>query len=107
MKNYTNKEIAQIRKNINNGMEYCGICNNRGIGNVYLSDTNFIRWQHYGQSANKNTDEDLSFIINTIFYDCELFVPAEWSDYHINHIPVDKQYEAIDLSSNHPNTFGL
>ena len=30
------------------------------------ADTSYIHWQHFGQSANKNTLADLTWIINVI-----------------------------------------
>lgn len=31
------------------------------------ADSKYIHWQHFGQSANKNTLADLTWIINVIF----------------------------------------
>ena len=109
MKKYTAQEIKAIWKNINAGVIYTGVRNNvGGVGTLELSPTgNFIRWQHYGQSAEKNTAGDLAFIINVIFKDCDEIVEARYSYYHINYIPVDGTYSAIDYSRSHPNVYGL
>ena len=108
MKKFTNAEIAEIRTNLNNGLVYCGICNGRGVGDIMVSpDKKLIRWRHYGQSANKNTDGQLRWLLETIFEGCETVTPAEYSEYHINYVPIDKQYQGVDLSAKHPNVYGL
>ena len=108
MKHFTNREISEIRENLNNGVVYCGIRNGAGTGYITVSsDLQWIRWNHYGSSANENTDRDLRWMLETIFDDCETVVPAEYSRYHINYIPIDKQYRGIDLSMRHPNVCGL
>lgn len=106
MQKFTDQEIAQIRAELNKGTVYCGIENGRGIGHIY-ADEDYIYWRHAGSSANRNTDEELRWLLEVIFEDCETVTPAEWSDYHINYIPIDKQYQAIDLSTKHPNVYGL
>ena len=105
MKKFTDQEIAQIRAELNNGTQYCGIENGRGIGLIY-ADEDYIYWRHAGGSANKNTDEELRWLLENIFDDCETVTPAEWSDYHINYVPIDNQYQGIDLSRSHPNVYG-
>ena len=108
MKKFTNKEIAEIRANLNNGMVYCGICNGHGMGRIIVSDDGkYICWRHFGESANKNTDEELRWILENIFDDCETVVPAEYSKYHVNYIPIDKSYQGIDMSRVHPNVWGV
>ena len=108
MKKFTNVEIAQIRANLNKGTVYCGIHNGYGVGSICVSpDGKYIRWRHYGESANENTNRDLRWLLETIFKKCETITPAEWSDYHINYIPIDKQYKGIDCSTSHPNVCGL
>lgn len=108
MKKFTNAEIAEIRANLNKGITYCGIRNGYGVGQICVSeDKKYIRWQHYGQSANENTDRDLRWLLETIFEKCETVTPAEWSDYHIGYVPIDKQYKGFDYSTKHPNVFGL
>lgn len=108
MKKFTNAEIAEIRANLNKGIVYCGIRNGYGVGEIWVSeDGKYIRWRHYGQSANKNTDGQLRWLLETIFEKCETVTPAEWSDYHISYVPIDKQYKGFDYSTKHPNVYGL
>lgn len=108
MKKFTNAEIAEIRENLNKGIVYCGIRNGYGFGHILVSeDRKYICWRHYGQSANKNTNGQLRWLLETIFKECETVTPAEWSDYHINYVPIDKQYKGTDYSTKHPNVFGL
>ena len=108
MKKFTNAEISEISDNLNNGVVYCGICNGNGVGRINTSPAGeYIYWQHYGQSAIINTDEELRWLLETIFEDCETVVPAEYSKYHVNYVPIDKAYKGIDMSSMHPNVYGL
>ena len=107
MKKFTNAEIAQIRADLNNGVVYCGIQNGRGVGRIYKTLQGNIGWNYYGSSANKNTNRDLRWLLETIFDNCETVTPAEYSEYHVNYIPIDKQYEGVDMSSWHPNVYGL
>lgn len=107
MKKFTMQEIAQIRAEINNGTVYCGIRDGRGEGKIYKTPFGNIGFQHFGSSAVKNTDGQLKWLLETIFSECETVTPAEWSDYHICYVPIDKQYSGIDCSRSHPNTFGL
>lgn len=108
MKKFTNAEIAEIRANLNKGIVYCGIHNGYGFGEIWISeDRKYIRWSNYGQSANENTDRDLRWLLETIFKEYETVTPAEWSNYHIAYVPIDKQYKGFDYSTNHPNIFGL
>ena len=109
MKKYTVKEIKAIWEKLNAGAVYTGVKNNvGGVGTLQISPArDFIRWQHYGQSAEKNTAGDLAFIINVIFKDCDEIVEARYSYYHINYIPIDHTYSAVDYSRAHPNVYGL
>jgi hypothetical protein len=107
MKKFTNQEIAQIRADLNNGAIYCGIKNRCGVGEIYKTMQGNIAWKYFGSSANKNTNRDLRWLLETIFEDCETVVPAEYSYYHINYVPTDKQYSGIDMSRSHPNVYGL
>lgn len=64
--------IKTIYENINSGKEYGYMINNVTYPYfntvLYVSENNkYIRWQHYGSSANKNTIKDLQWIIETIF----------------------------------------
>lgn len=109
MRKFTNNEISEIRKNLNNGVVYVGVANGRMTGGkIYHSayPSKFIAWEHYGQSAIKNTNEQLRWLLETIFDDCDDIVIGVWSDYHIAYIPLDKSYEAFDYSTSHPNVLG-
>ena len=106
MRKFTDEEIAAIRKNIDNGVLYCGIKNGRGQG-LIQKHLGYISYRHFGSSAVKNTDKDLKWLATTIFEDCDDIVPAVWSDYHINYIPVDSKYQGVDMSREHPNAFGV
>ena len=107
MHKFTKQEIAQIRDDINNGTVYCGIHHGRGVGKIFLTLYGNIGWEHFGQSAVKNTNEDLEWLLTHIFDECETVTPAEWSDYHLNYVPIDKCYQGIDFSSSHPNVCGV
>ena len=109
MKKYTVQEIKAIWEKLNAGAIYTGVKNNvGGVGTLQISPArDFIRWQHYGQSAEKNTAGDLAFIINVIFKDCDEIVEARYSYYHINYVPIDCTYSAVDYSRAHPNVYGL
>lgn len=106
MKHYTEKEIKKIRSQMNDGAEFCGIMNDKGVGLIYRSGE-FINWKHFGSSANGNNDKELRWIIETIFKDCSEIVPCVWSAYHVNHVPVNCLYGRIDMSASHPNVYGL
>lgn len=108
MKHFTDNELKVIKDDINNGTVYCGIRKDGyGVGRIYLTTCGNIGWRHFGESANKNTIEELRWMLETIFKDCETVTPAEWSDYHIGYVPIDKQYKGIDYSTKHPNVCGL
>ena len=108
MRNFTMKEISEIRAEINNGVVYCGIYKGYGVGKIYLTESGNIGWQHYGSSAVRNADEKLAWLVAHIFEDCDTIVPAEWSDYHINYVPIDRRhYKGIDHSMKHPNVLGV
>lgn len=107
MKHYTNKELTAILNTMKSGAIYCGIDKyNRGIGTI-SADNQYIHFQHYGSSAVKSNIDDLRWLLENIFDDCAIITSAVYSEYHINYIPVDTQYKAIDYSANHPNTYGL
>lgn len=108
MKKFTNAEIAEIRANLNKDIVYCGIRNGYGVGEITISpDGRYICWKYFGQSASKNTNAELRWLLEVIFEDCETVTPAEYSEYHINYVPIDKQYKGIDMSTQHPNVCGL
>ncbi|MBR4123762.1 MAG: hypothetical protein IKT93_05030 [Clostridia bacterium] len=106
MKKYTNKELKNILNDINGGAVYVGIKNGRGIGKI-ASYKNYIEWSYYGSSCEKKTVENLRWLLENIFSDCDAITPAIYSKYHINYIPVNKQYGGIDLSWMHPNIYNL
>lgn len=106
MKHYTDSEIQAIRESITSGTVFCGIESNRGIGTI-RADKNLLFWNHFGSSANKNTNDDLRWIVETIFSNCSEIVPCEYSDYHMNYIPIDSRYTPVDMSAQHPNVYGL
>lgn len=107
MKKFTAKEIKEIRENLENGYTYCGISNNYGTGCIYITQFGNIAYEHYGSSAIGNTNKNLKWLLEVIFHDCDTIVPAEWSEYHINYIPIDKKYNGFDCSYTHPNVYGL
>lgn len=92
MRKFTNKEIAEIRRNINNGTIYVPVQNNgKAFGGVILHSpypSKFISWRHYGQSAIKDTDEELRWLLETIFDDCEDITEAVRNDYFIDYTPL-------------------
>ena len=107
MKKFTDTEIAKIRADINKEIVYCGIRNGYGVGRILISyNKQYIRYSYFGESAIVNTDSQLRWLLETIFEDCETVTPAEWSDYHVNYVPIDKQYKGADYSAKHPNTLG-
>ena len=107
MKEFTDAEIAKIRADINKDVVYCGIRNGYGVGRILISrNKQYIRYSYCGESAIVNTDSQLRWLLETIFEDCETVTSAEWSNYHVNYVPIDKQYKSTDYSVKHPNTFG-
>ena len=111
MRKFTNKEIAEIRRNINNGTIYVPVQKNgKAFGGAIFHSpypSKFIAFEYYGQSAVKDTNEQVRWLLETIFEDCDNIVEAVWSDYHVSYIPIDGSYEPIDLSGSHPNVFGV
>lgn len=107
MYKFTKREIAQIRAEINNGTVYCGIRNGYGVGKIFKTEQGNIGFEHYGSSAIRNTDDELAWLLEVIFKDCQTVTPAEWSDYHINYVPIDKHYQGFDFSTSHPNVCGV
>lgn len=82
----------------------------RGAGIIRYKEDKYkepyFYWQHYGSSANNATMDGLKFICERIFDDCIDFCTCHWSDYHINYVPDDERYKGIDMSREHPNTYG-
>lgn len=106
MKKYNNTELKAILENINNGVVYIGIRNGSGVGRIY-KHCHYIRWEYFGSSATPARVDDLKWIIENIFNDCELITPGIYSEYHINYIPIDEKYNGIDFSYTHPNIYGV
>lgn len=92
MRKFTNQEIAEIRRNINNGTIYVPVQKNgKAFGGAifhspYPSEN--IAFRHYGQSAIKNTDEQLLWLLETIFDDCDDITEAVWNEYLIDYVPL-------------------
>lgn len=62
--------LKQIYNNINAGKKYGYMMNNvkYPFFDVVLSaNQQYIYWRHFGSSANKNTVEDLEWILENIF----------------------------------------
>ena len=82
----TEKEILErIYKNLNNGGYYGRMFPAKVRYPffdtvLWISTSNYIYWHHYGESANKNTLEDLEWVINVIFN----MTPSEFvKTYHV------------------------
>lgn len=76
MKTFTNVEIEQIRKDLSNGIAYCGVRNTWCVGRIYSLNDGYIYFQYYGQSAVADTNEKLMWLLNVIFNDCETITKA-------------------------------
>lgn len=64
--------LERIYKNLNAGYQYGDYLHNvrYPMFTPCLSvseNGEYIRWRHYGESANKNTKQNLNWIIETIF----------------------------------------
>ena len=79
---------------------------NRGVGFIYYSK-GFLFHRYYGQSAVRATADNLNFILETIFQDCYTWDFCRYSEYHVNYIPTSSRFIAVDLSTRHPNSYGL
>lgn len=92
MRKFTNQEIAEIRKNINKGKIYIPVYKNgKAFGGAIFHSpypSKFISWRYYGQSAIKDTDEQLRWLLETIFDDCEDITEAVWNEYLIDYVPL-------------------
>ena len=110
MRKFTNQEITEIRKNISEGTIYVPVYKNgKAFGGAIFHSSypsKFISWRYYGQSAIKDTDEQLRWLLENIFDDADEVVRATYSEYHIGFVPEDERYERIDSSTRHPNVFG-
>ena len=92
MRKFTNQEIAEIRRNINDGKIYVPVQKNgKAFGGAIFHSpypSKFITWRHYGQSAIKNTNEQLRWLLETIFDDCEDITEAVWNEYLVDYTPL-------------------
>lgn len=92
MRKFTNNEIAEIRRNINNGTIYVPVQKNgKAFGGAIFHSpypSKFISWRYYGQSAIKDTDEQLRWLLENIFDDCEDITEAVWNDYLVDYVPL-------------------
>ena len=92
MRKFTNNEIAEIRKNINNGTIYVPVQKNgKAFGGAIFHSpypSKFITWRYYGQSAIKDTDKQLRWLLENIFDDCEDITEAVWNDYLVDYVPL-------------------
>lgn len=92
MRKFTNQEIAEIRRNINNGTIYVPVQKNgKAFGGAIFHSpypSKFISWRYYGQSAIKDTNEQLRWLLENIFDDCEGITEAVWNEYLIDYTPL-------------------
>ena len=104
MKKFTQSELEVIINNLNKGVKYCGIYHQCGVGVIFTSSNNdYIRFRRYGESSIKNTADNLQWLVDHIFKDCDTIVPAKWSDYHNNYIPVENKYMGINCNFSFSN----
>lgn len=92
MRKFTDAEITNFRKNINKGKIYIPVYKNgKAFGGAIFHSpypSKFISWRHYGQSAIKDTVEQLRWLLETIFDDCEDITEAVWNEYLIDYVPL-------------------
>lgn len=92
MRKFTNQEITEIRKSIKKGTIYVPVYKNgKAFGGAIFHSpypSKFISWRYYGQSAIKDTDEQLRWLLETIFDDCEDITEAVWNEYLIDYVPL-------------------
>lgn len=101
------EQLNKIYDDLHNGICYCGIRNNRGVGRiVYSPYIEMTLVQNYGSTYVPNDKQKLKACIEIFFSDEEDIVPAVYSEYHVNYIPEDSRYEAVDFSDCHPNVYG-
>lgn len=100
------KKLNKIYNDLHDGICYCGIRSNRGVGRiVYSPYTDMTLVQNYGSIYVSNDKQKLKNYIEIFFADEDDIVPAVYSEYHVNYIPEDSKYEAVDLSGCHPNVY--
>lgn len=92
MRKFTDNEIAEIRKNINNGTIYVPVQKNgKAFGGAIFHapyPSKNIAYRHYGQAAIRNTDKQLRWLLERIFPDCEDITEAVWNEYLIDYVPL-------------------
>lgn len=92
MRKFTDNEIVEIRRSINNGTIYVPVQKSgKAFGGAifhapYPSENIYFR--HHGQSAIKNTDEQLRWLLENIFDDCDDITKAVWNEYLIDYVPL-------------------
>lgn len=62
--------LKEIYGNINSGKKYGHVMKNVKypfFATVLTANEQYIFWQHFGSSANKNTIENLAWILESIF----------------------------------------
>lgn len=76
--------IDRIFENINQGYQYGRYVHNVRYPYFHAclsvsENGEFIRWTHFGSSANKNTKQDLQWIIEAIFH----MTPGQFEQKHL------------------------
>ena len=92
MRKFINQEITEIRKSIKKGTIYVPVHKNgKSFGGAILHSpytSKLISWRYFGQSAIEDSDEQLRWLLETIFNDCEDITEAVWNDYLIDYVPL-------------------
>lgn len=106
MRIFTNEELKEVLKNLDNGVVY-SIISRKGYGAGEIwADKTFIRWSHRGKSAVKKNIAYLRWFLQILCRDDIDIDVAVYSEYHMGYIPTSEQYKAIDHSMSHPNVLG-
>ena len=69
-------------------------------------DGQYVRVNHYGQYAVRATHTGVKGLFDNVLDDITAVTPAHYSEYHVNVIPDDPTYIAVDHSYMHPNVYG-
>ena len=82
----TDAQIQRMFDDMQRGRIYCGIQHGRPWGKMYVQksriiDVNYIFWEHYGSSAEKNSLTQLRWLIDNIFNDVDGFAPGDETKY--------------------------
>lgn len=68
------RDYSDLLRELQNGYKLCKVEEYRdgtkGLTVCVSADSKYIRWSHYGQSANKATARDMEFIVTQIFGMC-------------------------------------